>query len=109
MMSQAEMESTILQLKQQVASLQEQIQSVAPRTGTKEGMFHPILDANHVGYWDDLFIHGSKAIAGPKVTGLTHKAQRCYHQDPSGRIGKDWVHIVQASNGEWLAVSGWVP
>lgn len=109
MMSLAEMESKLLQQARQIQLLQEQIAALSPRTGMDEGMYRPIKDHEHVGYWDDLFEHGTKAIGEHQVSKLCHKAQRAYHMDPSGRVGKDWKHVVQASTGEWLAVDGWLP
>ena len=108
-MTQQELENLVLDLRVQVQALQEAISALSPRMGMQEGMLRPIMDGEHVGYWQDLFEHGSKAIEGHQINALTHKAQRSYHMDPSGRAGKDWTHVEQASNGDWLAVSGLLP
>lgn len=107
-MNQMQIENEILQLRLQIIRIQEQIAALMPRLGTQDGMLRPIMDGEHVGYLNDLFEHGSKAIDGHQINALTHKAQQAYHQDPSGRIGRDQKAIVQDSTGEWVAVDMYV-
>ena len=109
MMTHAQMESMLLQQDHLIRKLQEQIAALMPRTGGRQTLDGPLVDQEHSGNMSDAFEHGTKGTDGHVTHRLCHRAQRAYYIDPSGRVGKDWTHIVQASNEEWLAVSGWVP
>lgn len=108
MMTYSQMAQKIREQDERITKLEEQLAALSPRAGMKGGMFVPLTDREHVGYLADIFEHGSKAIETHKRNALCRRAQRSYHIDPSGRIGRDQKVVVEDSTGEWVAVDAYV-
>jgi len=96
----------LMTLHRRIEALEEYIYSV--HRGAELPIDTELVDGQQSGRFSDFFDHAENAITTHARRALVRKTIDSHDMDATGRVGSYHTFVVQDSNGDWLAVSGWV-